>query len=124
MAKPLKRKASSLQQFRRSTPNDLWKHREKLASLGITVQREVNKSLRTADMRKAKALHSVLSAEWERRWESWRKALADGPTNLTDMQQWATVRLITSRLLKAHEEQAGAPFDWRRSDSTTAWRHL
>ena len=124
MAKPFKRKASSLKQFRRATPLDLWKQRDKLVSMGISVQREVNKSLGTADMREAKVAHARLSAEWDRRWESWRKALVDGPVNLTDKQQWAIVRLITSKLLNAHEERTGKPFDWARSDSTTAWWHL
>ena len=124
MAKPFKRKASSIPQFRRSTPLDLWKERDKLALLGITVRREVTKSLATADMREAKARQAALTAEWDRRWESWRKALTDGPVNLTDKQQWATVRLITSKLLNAHEERTGQPFDWAGCDSTTAWRHL
>jgi hypothetical protein len=49
MAKPARRKGSSRFQFRRQTPRDLWRRRNELSAIGITIAKEVGASLPTRE---------------------------------------------------------------------------
>jgi integrase len=118
MAKPVRRKGSRNLQFRRQTPSDLWARREELAAIGITIAREVGKSLRTADPREAKLREAQLSAEWDMTWQSYRTALAQGPRTLSQEEVFALAAEISDKLISDHSANPGVPEDWLRRDGS------
>lgn len=118
MAKPARRKGSSCFQFRRQTPRDLWRRRNDLCAIGITITKEVGASLRTRDPREAKLREAQLSAEWDATWQSYRSALAQGPRTLSQEEVFALAAEISDKLIKDHSANPGTPEDWLKRDGS------
>jgi integrase len=121
MASPVKHPRSSFPWFRRATPPDLLKAeaRKRLEAMGIEVKREVKRSLRTRDPHAAKLRQAQLSAEWDARWQEWRKLLKDGPRDLSQKEVYALSAEIAALMIEKHSDNPGAPEDW----STTGLSH-
>jgi integrase len=121
MPSPKPRKRSTKLQFRRRTPEDIWLLRNKLATLGIKVSREVTKSLGTGDQDDAKALHTSLADEWNNRWKSWRKAVKDGPQALTPKEIAGLSAEIGRGLLSGFSEPTDEVISTHRGQQVITW---
>jgi integrase len=118
MAKPTTRKGSSFKQFRRQTPNDIWRDRAQLIALGFVVTREVHQSLRTRDPQIAKTLQAQLSVEWDAKWNAWREALKHGPRVLTQKEVFAIIGAMGSDVRLRADNNPGEVADWKWVQST------
>lgn len=116
MAAPVKHPRSSLLWFRRGTPRDILRNMGRLRAMGLAVTREVKQSLGTRDPREAKLLQAQLSAQWDERWQEWRRLLEDGPRVLTQKEVFAIAAEVAEGLLAKHEDNPGAPQDWTEWD--------
>lgn len=92
--------------------------------MGITVKREVKRSLRTRDPHAAKLRQAQLSAEWDARWQDWRKLLKDGPRVLTQKEVFAIAAEVAEALLAKHEDNPGVPRDWIEWDEGALHQRL
>lgn len=69
--------------YRKVTPPELFSSRLRLAEMGVTVTREVQRSLGTRDRKPAERRYVEVSREVETMWDRWRSLLADGPKELS-----------------------------------------
>lgn len=86
---PWKHPDSGILYYRKATPKDLSDRKDALAALGITIIREVQRSLRTKDAGLAKRKYAEVMAEQEAVWDQWRAVLLAGPVDLSHMNRVA-----------------------------------
>lgn len=80
--------------------------------MGLKVTREVKQSLGTREPREAKRLQAQLSAQWDARWQDWRKLLQDGPRELTQREVFSIGAEVAAFMLDRHSDNPGKPDDW------------
>lgn len=112
MPTPTKRPRSQFFQFRRGTPADLWRAKDRLAALGVAVTREATKSLKTSDPSEGKRLQAEALVRWQVRWDSWRKLLRDGPRVLSQKEVFAISAEMARDIRQQAEENPGDAETW------------
>lgn len=90
--------------YRKATPPDLFSARVRLKEMGITVTREIQRSLGTRDRKPAERAYKLVSEEVEAQWDLWRKALKEGPEALSPKDEWAIAGDHAKEFLAKHEE--------------------
>ncbi len=85
--------------YRKLTPTDLLAKRDELAALGIKITLEVKHTLNASDDADAEIKWCQANEVCMRRFEAMRKALANGPTSLTQKQIAALAGDIARQLL-------------------------
>lgn len=94
--------------YRKATPPDIFTARNRLAEMGVSVTREVQRSLGTRDRKPAERRYVEVSGEVEAEWDRWRLLLEHGPDALTYRQEVALAAERAKAFLAAHEDN---PFD-------------
>ncbi len=94
--------------YRKVTPPDIYAARSRLSELGVTVTREVQRSLGTRDRKFAERRYVEISHEVEALWDCWRLLLERGPVTLTHRQAVALAAERANAFVNAHEDN---PFD-------------
>ena len=94
--------------YRKVTPPELFSSRLRLAEMGVTVTREVQRSLGTRDRRPAERRYVEVSREVEAMWDRWRALLEHGPVTLSHREEVALAAERAQALLDAHEDN---PFE-------------
>jgi len=108
MAGPWPHPKTGILYYRKATPADLWAERDRLLALGVTVKREVHRSLFTKDQRPAEQRYITAAAEQEAEWQRWRDLLREGPQPLSHRQRTALAADHARAFLARHEDE---PFD-------------
>ncbi|WP_337184243.1 DUF6538 domain-containing protein [Shinella sp.] len=90
--------------YRKVTPPDLFSARGRLTDMGITVTREIQRSLGTRDRKPAERTYKLVSEEVEAQWDLWRKALKEGPEALSPKDEWAIAGDHAKEFLAKHED--------------------
>jgi integrase len=108
MAGPWPHPKTGILYYRKVTPPDLWAERARLATSGIKVTREVQRSLGTKDQRPAERRYLEVATEQEEVWAGWRDLLRDGPRSLSHKQATGLAADYARAFLAKHEEE---PFD-------------
>ena len=85
--------------FRKPTPSDLKAKRNELAALGIKITLEVKHTLNAKDDADAEIKWCQANEACMRRFDAMRKAVANGPTSLTQKQIAALAGDIARQLL-------------------------
>lgn len=94
---------SGIWYFRRALPSDLWRQRDRLKELNISVKREVHRSLNTHDRKLAEVRYGEVNSQVTAQWQAWRKLLEGGPVDLDHMDAVALAGEEAKSFIKAHE---------------------
>jgi integrase len=112
MAGPWRNPKNGIWYFRKATPTDVLRERERLEALGIKVRRETQRSLHTRNRNEADRRYKVASTEVEDMWDQWRSLLREQVTP-THREALAMAGADAKVYLAAHSDEPGEAVDGR-----------